>query len=36
MAASGLSIYVHTIRRKYSAIPEGEFDNIFTDMLNKQ
>ena len=36
MAASGLSIYVHTIRRKYSAFPEGEFDNIFTDMLNRQ
>ena len=36
MAASGLSICVHTIRRKYSAFPEGEFTNIFTDMLNTQ
>jgi type IV secretion system protein VirB4 len=36
MAGSGLSIYFHTIRRKYSAFPEGEFKNIFTDMLNRQ
>lgn len=36
MAADGLSICVHTIRRKFSAFPEGEFNNIFTDMLNQQ
>ena len=36
MAADGLSICVHTIRRKYSAFPEGEFNNIFTEMLNEQ
>ena len=36
MAADGLSICVHTIRRKYSSFPEGEFNNIFTEMLNEQ
>ena len=36
MAVAGLSIYVHIVRRKYSAFPEGEFANTFTDMLNKQ
>lgn len=36
MAVDGLSLCVHTIRRKYSAFPEGEFNNIFTEMLNEQ
>ena len=36
MAADGLSLCVHTIRRKFSAFPEGEFNNIFTEMLNEQ
>ena len=36
MAVNGLSIAVHTIRRRYSAFPEGKFDNLFTDMLNEQ
>ena len=36
LAVSGLSIYVHTVRRKFAAFPEGEFNNIFTEMLNDQ
>jgi len=36
MAADGLSLCVHTIRRKFAAFPEGEFNNIFTEMLNEQ
>ena len=36
MAADGLSLCVHTIRRKFSAFPEGEFNNMFTEMLNEQ
>ena len=36
MAVDGLSLCVHTIRRKYSAFPDGEFNNIFTEMLNEQ
>ena len=36
MAVDGLSLCVHTIRRKYTAFPEGKFDNIFTEMLNEQ
>ena len=36
MAVDGLSLCVHTIRRKYTAFPEGEFDNVFTEMLNEQ
>ena len=36
MATDGLSICVHTVRRKYSAFPEGEFNNMFTKTLNNQ
>ena len=36
LTADGLSICVHTIRKRHSAFPAGEFDNIFTKMLNDQ
>lgn len=36
MAVNGLSLCVHTIRRRYSAFPDGEFDDLFTKMLNDQ
>jgi type IV secretion system protein VirB4 len=35
MAGNGLSLYFHTVRKKYSAFPKGDFDNIFTEKLNK-
>ncbi len=36
MASSSVGIYFHTIRRKYTAFPKGEFDGYFPKMLNEQ
>lgn len=36
MASSGLSIYCHTMRRRYSSFPGGEFNDFFTQTLNEQ
>jgi len=36
MASASVGIYFHTIRRKHTAYPEGEFDNYFPKVLNDQ
>ena len=36
MVGGNFSIYIHTLRRKQSSYPKGEFDNNFAKGLNKQ
>jgi type IV secretion system protein VirB4 len=36
LSSDDLSIWFHTIRKKQTAFPEGEFNNIFTNELNEQ
>lgn len=36
LASGNISIFVHTIRRKHSSYPKGEFDNKFAKFLNQQ
>ncbi len=36
MVGGNFTIYIHTLRRKQSSYPKGEFDNKFAKNLNKQ